>query len=67
MLQQQLYESVRSDRNNYSKSLIEAQDEIAEMRREAKIMNHQIEQLKEEIAAKARAASENSQGGCNGD
>jgi cell division protein FtsB len=53
-VQQQLYESVRSDRNNYSKSLIEAQDEIAEMRREAKIMNHQIEQLKEEIAAKAR-------------
>lgn len=60
-VQQQLYESVRSDRNNYSKSLIEAQDEIAEMRREAKIMNHQIEQLKEEIAAKARI-DEDSQG-----
>jgi hypothetical protein len=52
--QQQLYESVRTDRNNYSKSLIEAQDEIAEMKREAKIMNHQIEQLKEEITSKVR-------------
>lgn len=31
------------------------------MRREAKIMNHQIEQLKEEIAAKARI-DEDSQG-----
>jgi chromosome segregation ATPase len=44
--QQQLYESVRSDRNLYSKTLIEAQDEIAEMKRKFKIMNHQIEQLK---------------------
>ncbi|CAN0079191.1 unnamed protein product, partial [Sphacelaria rigidula] len=46
--QQQLYESVRSDRNLYSKNLIEAQDEIAEMKRKLKIMNHQIEQLKED-------------------
>ena len=43
---------VRSDRNLYSKNLIESQDEIAEMRRKFKIMNHQIEQLKEEIDAK---------------
>lgn len=50
--QQNLYEAVRSDRNLYSKHLIEAQDEIAEMRRKFKIMNHQIEQLKEEIQAK---------------
>lgn len=50
--QQQLYESVRSDRNLYSKNLIEAQDEIAEMKRKLKIMNHQIEQLKEDITAK---------------
>jgi peptidoglycan hydrolase CwlO-like protein len=47
-----LYEQVRSDRNLYSKNLIEAQDEIAEMKRKFKIMNHQIEQLKEEITAK---------------
>lgn len=53
--QQQLYEAVRSDRNLYSKNLIEAQDEIAEMKRKSKIMNHQIEQLKEEITAKDHA------------
>eukprot|EP01041_Mallomonas_annulata_P007788 gene7788-15929_t len=53
--QQQLYESVRSDRNHYSKHLIESQDEIAEMRKKFKIMDHQIEQLKEEIAAKDQA------------
>lgn len=52
---QRLYESVRADRNLYSKNLIEAQDEIAEMKRKFKIMNHQIEQLKEEIQAKESA------------
>lgn len=50
--QQNLYEAVRSDRNLYSKNLIEAQDEIQEMKRKFKIMNHQIEQLKEEIGQK---------------
>merc|ERR1712139_320943 len=53
--QQHLYEAVRSDRNLYSKNLIEAQDEIQEMRRKFKIMNHQISQLKEEIQAKDSA------------
>mmetsp|Transcript_33611 Transcript_33611/g.77642 ORF Transcript_33611/g.77642 Transcript_33611/m.77642 type:complete len:874 (+) Transcript_33611:212-2833(+) len=50
--QQNLYEAVRSDRNLYSKNLIESQEEIAEMRRQFKIKNHQIEQLKEEIQTK---------------
>ncbi|KAG2776948.1 Cilia- and flagella-associated protein 58 [Phytophthora cactorum] len=50
--QQQLYEAVRSERNLYSKNLIESQDEIAEMKRKFKILTHQIEQLKEEVAAK---------------
>ena len=50
--QQNLYEAVRADRNLYSKNLIEAQDEIQEMKRKFKIMQHQIEQLKEEISAK---------------
>ena len=53
--QQSLYEAVRSDRNLYSKNLIESQDEIAEMKRKFKIMNHQIEQLKEEIGNKDQA------------
>jgi chromosome segregation ATPase len=35
--------------------MIESQDEITEMKRKFKIMNHQIEQLKEEIVAKDHA------------
>ncbi|WAR21360.1 CFA58-like protein [Mya arenaria] len=50
--QQNLYEAVRSDRNLYSKNLIESQDEITEMKRKLRIMSHQIDQLKEEIQAK---------------
>ncbi|XP_038613466.1 cilia- and flagella-associated protein 58 [Tachyglossus aculeatus] len=53
--QQNLYEAVRSDRNLYSKNLIEAQDELTEMRRKLKIMTHQVDQLKEEITAKESA------------
>merc|ERR1712146_434671 len=53
--QKQLYESVRTDRNLYSKNLVESQDEIAEMKRKFKIMYHQIEQLKEEIKEKDQA------------
>ncbi|XP_063818726.1 cilia- and flagella-associated protein 58 isoform X2 [Pseudophryne corroboree] len=53
--QQNLYEAVRSDRNLYSKNLIEAQDEITEMKRKLKIMNHQVDQLKEEINTKESA------------
>lgn len=36
--QQNLYETVRADRNLYSKNLIQAQDEIQEMKRKFKIM-----------------------------
>ncbi|KAJ3276084.1 hypothetical protein HDV01_006254 [Terramyces sp. JEL0728] len=50
--QQTLYENVRTDRNVYSKNLLESQDEIMEMKRKLKIMNHQVEQLKEEIASR---------------
>ncbi|KAJ6669109.1 hypothetical protein lerEdw1_007918 [Lerista edwardsae] len=53
--QQNLYEAVRTDRNLYSKNLIEAQDEINEMRKKLKIMTHQVDQLKEEISAKEAA------------
>ncbi|KAH1167384.1 cilia- and flagella-associated protein 58 isoform X3 [Mauremys mutica] len=53
--QQNLYEAVRSDRNLYSKNLIEAQDEITEMKKKLKIMTHQVDQLKEEITAKEAA------------
>lgn len=50
--QQNLYEAVRSDRNLYSKNLIEAQDEILEMKRRLKALSHQIDQLKDDIATK---------------
>jgi chromosome segregation ATPase len=50
-----LYEAVRSDRNLYSKNLIERQDEINENKRKLKIMTHQIDQLKEEIQNKEQA------------
>lgn len=44
--------TVRGDRNNFSKALIESQDEITESKRKLKMMTHQIEQLKEEITGK---------------
>eukprot|EP01035_Chromulina_nebulosa_P019250 gene19250-25102_t len=53
--QQQLYEAVRTDRNQTSKNYLESQDEIAELRKKFKILEHQIEQLKEEIASKDQA------------
>ncbi|XP_023571263.1 cilia- and flagella-associated protein 58 [Octodon degus] len=53
--QQNLYEAVRSDRNLCSKNLVEAQDEITEMKRKLKIMTHQVDQLKEEISTKESA------------
>jgi chromosome segregation ATPase len=53
--QKQQYEAVRTERNLFSKNLVESQDEIAEMKRKFKIMYHQIEQLKEEIKEKQEA------------
>ena len=53
--QQNLYEAVRSDRNLYSKNLIEAQDEVAELKRKFKIATHQITQLIDEIEIKDQA------------
>ena len=47
--QQNLYEAVRSDRNLYAKNQIEAQEEIAEMKRKFKTKTRHIEQLKEGI------------------
>lgn len=49
---QNLYEAVRSDRNMYSKMLVESQEEISALKRRFRLMNHQIEQLKEEISSK---------------
>ena len=56
--QQNLYEAVRGERNLFSKNLIECQDEIKEMERRFRIMNHQIDQLKEELSAKDKSLVE---------
>ena len=53
--QQNLYEVVRSDRNLYGKNLIEANDEVIELRKRFKIAQYQIAQLKDEIEAKDQA------------
>lgn len=50
--QQNLYEGVRSDRNLYSKNLLEAQEEIAELKMNFRRMTQQISHLKEEIVNK---------------
>merc|ERR1712187_357106 len=53
--QKNLYEAVRTDKNLYSKNLVESLEEISEMRKKFKTMYLQIEQLKEEIKEKDKA------------
>ncbi|KFV14163.1 Coiled-coil domain-containing protein 147, partial [Pterocles gutturalis] len=53
--QQNLCETVRTERNLHSKNLIEAKGEIAEMKTKLKTLTHQVDQLKEEIADKEAA------------
>merc|ERR1719454_2136763 len=50
--QKNLYEAVCTDRNLYSKNLIESNQEIAEMRRKFKMKFHETTALKEEIREK---------------
>lgn len=52
---QSLYESVRSDRNLFSKQLLDAQEEIQSLKRKFRSMNQQIDQMKEDISAKDHA------------
>ena len=51
-LQFNLYEQVRSDRNLYSKNLLEAYSQIAELKTNFKRMTGHITQLKEELGTK---------------
>jgi chromosome segregation ATPase len=53
--QQNLYESVLSDKKLHAKHLLDAQAEIVEMKRKLKIMNFSINGSKEEIYAKETA------------
>lgn len=52
---QSLYESVRSERNLFSKQLVDAQEEIHALKRKFRSMNNQIDQMKEDISAKDHA------------
>jgi predicted nucleic acid-binding Zn-ribbon protein len=49
---QKLFDSVRSDQNAFRKLLLEAQDEISELKQKLKILSPQDEQLKEDITTK---------------
>jgi chromosome segregation ATPase len=53
--QQNLYEAVRSDRNLYSKNLLEAVDEISELRFKFRRLTYTISQLKDEMTNKETA------------
>ncbi|XP_071895868.1 cilia- and flagella-associated protein 58 [Anas platyrhynchos] len=53
--QQNLCEVVRTERNLYSKNLVEAKDEIAEMKKRLKAVTQQAERLTEEITDKEAA------------
>ncbi|CAH1154041.1 unnamed protein product [Phaedon cochleariae] len=52
--QQNLYEAIRSDRNSLQKSLQESSAECGELKKKLKILFHQIEQLKEDVAMKEK-------------
>nr|XP_055060546.1 cilia- and flagella-associated protein 58 [Misgurnus anguillicaudatus] len=53
--QQNLYEDIRTERNLFSKNLIESKDQNAEMKRKVKITKHMFDQLKDEINTKETA------------
>jgi len=55
---EQLYAIVLSDRNLYSKNLLEAQEEAEELKKKFDITTQQINQLKEELETKDRAVVE---------
>mmetsp|Transcript_9329 Transcript_9329/g.13814 ORF Transcript_9329/g.13814 Transcript_9329/m.13814 type:complete len:914 (-) Transcript_9329:14-2755(-) len=52
--QQALYEAVRTERNLYSKNLLDANEKIAELKRKHDIMNQQLTQLNDEITVNDR-------------
>ncbi|XP_071376274.1 cilia- and flagella-associated protein 58-like [Centroberyx affinis] len=60
-LQENLLDTVTSERNLYSKNYIEAQDDITEMKRKLKIMNDQVVQLRNEISGKDLALAKDQQ------
>ncbi|XP_034034786.1 cilia- and flagella-associated protein 58 [Thalassophryne amazonica] len=59
--QENLLESVVSERNLYSKNLIETQEEIAEMKRKIKTLNNTVNRLRDEITGKEQAIAKDHQ------
>lgn len=55
--QKALYETIRQDRNQYSKKLVESYDENADLKRRFRLLQLQIQQLKEEITEKEKMLS----------
>jgi len=55
MIQFHCFQAVRNDRNALSKKLNESQDETADLKGKLKMLNHQFDQLKEEIEIKEAA------------
>lgn len=50
--QQSKYEQMRAERNQLSKKLVDAQDEIVELKQRLKLIDHQSVQFKEELLLK---------------
>ena len=53
--QQNLYQAARNDRTGLNKSLTEAQDEISDLKGKLRVLQHQFDQLKEEMVTKETA------------
>lgn len=53
-MQQNLFDTIRAERNALQKSLQEANAESSELKVKLKITGHQTEQLKEDISMKER-------------
>ncbi|KAI5618446.1 cilia- and flagella-associated protein 58, partial [Silurus asotus] len=59
--QQNLYKAIRAERNNYTKSLLDAQNDITDLKRKMKSMSQENGQLTEEIKSKETALSKEHQ------
>ena len=53
--QQNLYQAARNDRTGLNKSLTEAHDEISDLKGKLRVLQHQFDQLKEEMVTKETA------------
>ena len=59
--QQNLYQAARNDRTGLNKSLTVSADEISDLKGKLRVLQHQFDQLKEEMVAKEQAILKASQ------